>query len=211
MVRTMSTDLRSWNWWRTPIKPDRNYGLTRLSAALAGAAPATIVFFFVWAIVRAVGFKVTTPGWPDYSAYAIVFGGLLCVPLAILSFGLDVHAHSQRAREASATRASEAVAQREAHTAELGRQADTVREALAQVYREHHDALASQAKELLQPDRYGQRDTVAAAREFGYFQDRVAAPALVRQGYAPALVQQAFELDREALIGRILKAVDRPK
>ena len=62
-----------------------------------------------------------------------------------------------------------------------------------------------EARKRLQPDRYGQRDTASAAREFSYFQDSVAAPELARRGYRLVHIEQIFASERDPLLLSVLR------
>ena len=106
-----------------------------------------------------------------------------------------------RDREALST-----LQQREADAARSERNA-AVRRDLQVIYDKHHESLVDEARKRLQPDRYGQRDTAAAAREFSYFQESVATSELTRRGYLRVHIEEAFEVERDALLLTILRAI----
>lgn len=195
-------------WWLTPISRGKYGGASRLTclAALGFPISMTIVIVDI-AVIPASMFKTPNTlvlGLELFST-GFLWVGVASVPLALALLIWDI-IRAGPAREAAAT-AKRAQAHHDQEEARSKAEAEDgeVRVALAAFYAKHQHVLSAEIRRLLEADRYGRRDTEAAAREFSAFQEGVAEPTLVAQGHGRLLIQAAFQADKAELLGMIVQ------
>jgi hypothetical protein len=197
--------------WTGPINPGRLRGLSRLTIAFALGFPIAIVVSLVGVFTL---FALFPKGLPPAKAYlfypltAIEWLGAATIPIALALFlkGWVDDVKWRKARDQARLQAGRQAQDDE--RADLRVKAQGVLARLEAIYAEHNDALVAQAKELLKPDRYGRRDTAAAAQEFAAFQDTVVVPALTQAGYPSDLIAPVFETKKAELLANVLRQVE---